>query len=179
MWMGWAIGAAWAGSVVQLQVDLFDMASPGAGLWASRVALDDDGGPTWQVFVAGGQFDHYHPGELASVGWGRAGERRRYVRVGAHAYLWRGLFVGGHAEALHRGVREPGGDTTAGGWTPTIQPAIGYNLQPWGFAPGRGGLMLWVAPRVPFVRETFEVAGESYGIAPVEFASGLNLTVSL
>lgn len=170
---------AQAGSEVQVQLDLFDVASPGAGIWVDRIVTDSEQRPVWQMFVAVGTFDRYVRGELAAVGWGRGAERRAYGRVGAHAFVWKGGFVGAHVEGLWRRVREPGAEARARSITPTVQPAAGWQLQPWGYEAGRAGLMVWIAPRIPFVRETLTVGGADYAIPTVEFASGLNLTVGL
>lgn len=164
---------------VQLQLDLFDVSSPGVGFWATYVRHRAGGRPAWQVFLAGGVFNHYHGDELQTWGWGRAAELRPYARVGASAYLWRGLFVGAASELMWREVRSRTGGAAVSAFMPTAQPMVGYNLQPWGWGPGRAGLMAWVAPRVPLVASTITVDGEAYATEVVEFASGLNLTVSL
>lgn len=166
--------------VWQLQLDLFDFSSPGYGFWLDRVVLWGNE-PRWQAYVAGGMFNHYDPGELKARGWGHARDQRRFVRVGASWFVWRGLFVGMQSELMQRRITFRGTGEQLSTLTPTLQPALGYNAQPWGYNQGRYGLMVWIAPRVPLVREELSsIDGVTIpAMERVEFASGLNLTLSL
>ena len=171
--------AAASGST-QLHLDLFDFSSPGYGFWLQHTRLRG-GAPSWQIAAATGLFNHYDGDELADVGWGRAIDRRFFARFTGHIYLWRGLFAGLHGELMWRRVRRRDGAETVGAFLPTVQPAVGYALQPWGWRAGRFGLMLWIAPRIVLRDVPLRFAdGEAiHDTGRVEFASGLNLTLNL
>ncbi len=167
-------------STTQVQLDLFDFFSPGYGFWVNHVRHRRNGRPSWQIALAGGSFFHYTRGELRDVGWGRAADQRFYGRLAASAFLWRGLFLGGQMEVMVRRVRQPTTNERLTTVFPTLQPAIGYHAQPWGWHSGHVGFMLWVAPRFFLLRKelVFSDGESAHGLGVVEFASGLNLAVN-
>ena len=175
MWMWMWMAVALGGTSWQAQVDLFDLASPGAGVWPNRVVVRDDGHLAWQAFVAVGGFMAYRENELEERGFGRATERRPFLRLGAHAFVWRGAFVGAHHEQMARWVRHPTTGEQAWAYMPTVQPAVGWLVDPGEV--GRGfTCMPWLAPRLPVLRREVVIDDKVWARpSAVEFASGLNV----